>query len=1163
MKYFLVIVLAWVSFSSYSQTTVNPRFDYKITYNTTTCLYEARAVLVSGTFAGAGQTRIPSPSTFTVAIPASYSDAQLTITSVFPVGKSWTEGIGVRAPNAKPEYDFHPVAINGGGLNNAYPTMVVGDEVVLFTFPLETVDCAAGIRPYINGGTPGGDPSSLQYANAGDPGILIYNSFQIAAPGRPLDYYNSNLPTVPPPTPAASVIAACNNGNITFDLTATAGTPCAGLLSYAWTGPNGFTSTSQDVSVANTPATRGTYEVTVTDQLGCKRVVSQQDVCVVVANPDLSVTKTDNKANFVPGTNNVYTIVVSNTNVAAVTGARFTDNAPAGTSITSWTATFSGGATGALSGNGNINQLVNMPVSSSITYTVTLAVPANYVSSGLNPASITNTATISVPTGVTDSNPSNNTSSDTDTYGCSGLNFTTIVEGSRCGQANASITVNGTGGTAPYQYSINNGVFGSNQVFAGLAIGTYAIQIKDVNGCTFSSNVNVGAAQSSLSAAAAVTNAQCGAVNGSIQLSASNGAAPYQYSTNGGQSYVSFPSGVLPVTFANLAPGTYSYKIKDAANCIFDVTATIIATNATLVSLISKTDANCNGLGTASVQASGGTAPYTYSWNSVPAKFTASVTGLSAGNYLVTVTDATGCAGTLIVSISEASGLDPVGYTITQPLCTETTGSIVLTQSGNNITYTVTGANPVRPSVSNTSGIFTGLLPGRYSLGSTDGVCNSPLVFITISNPPTVCGKSISGNVFDDGNNSCAPGSENTIDGPGTNISNTLYAQLVNSSGSVIATTPVSASGAYSFANVVSGIYRVVLNNSATASAVATLPSGWVYAGEKVGTGTGNDGNTNGIITGITMASVNIANANFGVNAIPTANSVTMDSQSIPLGSNPFTVPTLTGNDREDGAYTGVAKSNTIIIKTLPNDAILYYNGVAVAVGQTITNYDPSVLVFDPTTEVPPLTVSFTFSEVDAACAESLPATVTIRFSQVVPVNLIYFTAKKQGTNQSLLDWATSSEQNSQQFDVYRSTDGGQTWVKIGEKAAAGNSNTEKTYSLVDESPKTGRNYYRLKMIDKDGTFKWSVIRWVDFGDITPVNIVLYPNPVVNTLSINGLQNAKEVVVYDAVGRLVAKDVVVATTHDIDMSRMAKGLYHVVVLGKDGSRLATEKVVKQ
>lgn len=122
---------------------------------------------------------------------------------------------------------------------------------------------------------------------------------------------------------------------------------------------------------------------------------------------NLGVTKTDGNTTYQSGSNLTYTIVV-NSGPNPANGALVVDNAPVGTSISSWTATFAG-ATGTTSGTGNINQSVNIPNGGSITYTVVMAVSCSF--SG----NLTNTATVTAPSGTTDSNTANNTASDTDT----------------------------------------------------------------------------------------------------------------------------------------------------------------------------------------------------------------------------------------------------------------------------------------------------------------------------------------------------------------------------------------------------------------------------------------------------------------------------------------------------------------------------------------------------------------------------------------------------------------------------------------------------------------------------------------------------------------------------------------------------------------------------
>ncbi|MBK9338666.1 MAG: DUF11 domain-containing protein [Lewinellaceae bacterium] len=113
---------------------------------------------------------------------------------------------------------------------------------------------------------------------------------------------------------------------------------------------------------------------------------------------DLSITKTDGSATYTPGVGVTYTVVVSNAGPSNVVGATVVDNAPAGTTITGWTAAFAGGATGAANGAGNINQSVNIPSGGSVTYTINVSVPAN------QSGNLANTATVTAPNGTTDPN---------------------------------------------------------------------------------------------------------------------------------------------------------------------------------------------------------------------------------------------------------------------------------------------------------------------------------------------------------------------------------------------------------------------------------------------------------------------------------------------------------------------------------------------------------------------------------------------------------------------------------------------------------------------------------------------------------------------------------------------------------------------------------------
>ena len=113
----------------------------------------------------------------------------------------------------------------------------------------------------------------------------------------------------------------------------------------------------------------------------------------------------------------------------------------------------------------------------------------------------------------------------------------------------------------------------------------------------------------------------------------------------------------------------------------------------------------------------------------------------------------------------------------------------------------------------------------------------------------------------------------------------------------------------------------------------------------------------------------------------------------------------------------------------------------------------------------------------------------------VLPVELSSFTAEAQGRDVNL-NWETKTETNSSHFQIERTLSSSEDWVKIGEVQAAGNSNSPKQYSFVDKKLNSGKYNYRLKMVDADGTSKYSDL--VETEVSLPKEYALsqnYPNP--------------------------------------------------------------------
>lgn len=209
----------------------------------------------------------------------------------------------------------------------------------------------------------------------------------------------------------------------------------------------------------------------------------------------------------------------------------------------------------------------------------------------------------------------------------------------------------------------------------------------------------------------------------------------------------------------------------------------------------------------------------------------------------------------------------------------------------------------------------------------------------------------------------------------------------------------------------------------------------------------------------------------------------------------------------------------------------------------------------------------------DAAISQNLNAgddnangPIEVIPSVVVPVKLATFNASKAGTA-SLLKWTTSQESNSSVIIIERSADGN-NYAKIGEVPAAGYSASARNYSFTDASPLNGENYYRLKMVDKDGKFEYSVVRTVNFSAASDTYVSVYPNPFTEKVMVKlNVTNAGTamIMVYDNSGKIVRSQAApVAKGDNIltvkGLEKLAVGTYIIRI--NDGSRIITERIVK-
>lgn len=119
---------------------------------------------------------------------------------------------------------------------------------------------------------------------------------------------------------------------------------------------------------------------------------------------------------------------------------------------------------------------------------------------------------------------------------------------------------------------------------------------------------------------------------------------------------------------------------------------------------------------------------------------------------------------------------------------------------------------------------------------------------------------------------------------------------------------------------------------------------------------------------------------------------------------------------------------------------------------------------------------------------------VQISGSRFLPIDLVDFSAVEKPNQTVSLQWETATETNVEYTSIERSADG-MIFEEIGRLSGQGNSFEARQYQFLDSAPRFGCNYYRLKIVDLDGTVAWSGIQAVCFDQVTSFPAKVYPNP--------------------------------------------------------------------
>ncbi|MGQ0828193.1 MAG: beta strand repeat-containing protein, partial [Bacteroidota bacterium] len=648
------------------------------------------------------------------------------------------------------------------------------------------------------------------------------NSVNVALPSPlSLAYFPSN-------------VTGCNggnNGSVTVN-------PSGGNPGYTYSWNTSPVKTTQSI----TGLSAGTYTVVVTDITGCTAslnnvVISQPStislstssvpVGCTINNGSASVTAGGGTPGFTYSWSNGVTTSSSITGLSAGTYSVTVTDANGCTGITSVNVANAGAPTIGISG-----PVTNVGCTGSATGSATVTATGG-----------TGTLTYSWNNGVTSTTgtASGLTSGSyivtvTDANGCTAQQTVAItqpasaVNSGIAGQANVNCTgsatgtatVTASGGTPSYTYNWSTGVTTSNSV-SGLTAGTYSVTITDNNGCTRIQTVTITQPVSAISANASATNAICGGSNGTASVTASGGTGAYIYSWSTAPVQTSAMA-------TGLSSGSYNVTVTDANGCTGVTSVSVNNAGGPTVGISGAvTNVSCTGnaTGSATVTATGGTAPLTYSWNNGVTSTTGTASGLTAGTYIVTVTDVNGCAQGQTVNITQPAAALGGIITSSNIGCTgAATGSATVTGTNGTPGYTYAWSTGVT-----TSNSVSGLTVGTYSVIITDnnGCTNQQTVTIT---QPAAALTAIAGGV-----NAACGGSNGSVTVTASGgTTNYIYTWSTGGTDATII-------------NLTAGTYTVLVTdaNGCTNTATASVGNS---AGPTVGISTQGNVNCRGAATG-------------------------------------------------------------------------------------------------------------------------------------------------------------------------------------------------------------------------------------------------------------------------------------------------------------------------
>ncbi|MFK7979671.1 MAG: T9SS type B sorting domain-containing protein, partial [Saprospiraceae bacterium] len=322
--------------------------------------------------------------------------------------------------------------------------------------------------------------------------------------------------------------------------------------------------------------------------------------------------------------------------------------------------------------------------------------------------------------GIGACNPPTGTVSCT-TIDCSIIDLSSEVQHVSCnGQNDGSLTVTAMGDNAPFQYDLN-GTTNTTGIFDGLLAGDYTVMVTDALGCIATTQLTVTEPMLLTITTTITTQETCDEL-GSAALSIEGGTAPFS---------IAWSDGSAEMINTNLTGGSYTVEVTDSAGCMAQ-SSLEITPYVDMTAAITTVDNNCTEppIGSVTVNVQGGNGDYTYQWDDSNAQTTSEASSLIAGNYTVTITDASNCSITMMGIVGSPSGISIDSIVGTAVNCPENSdGQAIAYLSGGNGTINLLWEN------GQTTETATNLSAGSHSLNVTDDAGCTTMGTVTIETP--------------------------------------------------------------------------------------------------------------------------------------------------------------------------------------------------------------------------------------------------------------------------------------------------------------------------------------------------------------------------------------------------------------------------------------------